>query len=120
MIVGIRDLNLKISRGANHDRLNQFFVPAIDGAVRRGLGDADVDLNDRAALMGAYGENTIDCFGDLTGNDAVDLDDLAQLVGRYGTTSGARYEDGDLDLDGDVDLDDLATLLGVYGTGCAD
>ena len=35
-----------------------------------------------------------------------------------GTTSGAAYDDGDLDDDGDVDLSDLAALLGVYGTVC--
>jgi len=33
-------------------------------------------------------------------------------------TSGATYEDGDLDADGDVDLADLAALLAVYGTSC--
>jgi hypothetical protein len=43
---------------------------------------------------------------------------LAQLLANYGTTSGAAYEDGDLDRDGDVDLTDLAALLSVYGTTC--
>jgi hypothetical protein len=33
----------------------------------------------------------------------------------YGMTSGAEYEDGDLDGDGDVDL---ADLLGRYGEIC--
>jgi hypothetical protein len=33
-------------------------------------------------------------------------------------TSGAEYEDGDLDEDGDVDLSDLSALLDVYGTTC--
>jgi len=33
-------------------------------------------------------------------------------------TSGAVYEDGDLDGDGDVDLSDLSALLAVYGTTC--
>ena len=33
-------------------------------------------------------------------------------------TSGANYEDGDLDGDGDVDLSDLSALLAVYGTLC--
>ena len=44
--------------------------------------------------------------------------DSAQLLGHYGTTSGAVYEDGDLDGDGDVDLSDLAALLAVYGVPC--
>jgi hypothetical protein len=33
-------------------------------------------------------------------------------------TSGAEYEDGDMDGDGDVDLADLSALLAVYGTSC--
>jgi len=33
---------------------------------------------------------------------------LAEFLGGYGMTSGATYEDGDLDADGDVDLTDLA------------
>jgi len=43
---------------------------------------------------------------------------LAQLLAHYGMTSGATYEDGDLDGDGDVALADLAGLLAVYGTTC--
>jgi hypothetical protein len=48
----------------------------------------------------------------------VDLADLAQLLASYNVTSGASYEDGDLDCDGDVDLSDLAALLASYGTTC--
>ena len=48
----------------------------------------------------------------------MDLADLAQLLAHYGTTSGATYEDGDLDGDGDVDLGDLAALLAEYGSSC--
>jgi len=44
--------------------------------------------------------------------------DLAQLLANYGTTSGATYEDGDIDADGDVDLADLAALLAHYGEPC--
>ena len=44
--------------------------------------------------------------------------DLAQLLASYGTTSGATYEDGDIDADGDVDLADLAALLAHYGEPC--
>ena len=54
----------------------------------------------------------------LRPDNDVDLADLAQLLGGYGMTSGAEYEDGDLDADGDVDLADLAALLAVYGTMC--
>jgi len=43
---------------------------------------------------------------------------MAILLSNYGMTSGAIYEDGDLDEDGDVDLSDLAALLAVHGTTC--
>ena len=53
-------------------------------------GDGDVDLNDLAALLGAYGS----CTGQPSFNPAADFDDS-----------------------GCIDLGDLATLLGNYGTG---
>ena len=61
-------------------------------------------------------------YGDITGDCVVNLLDLAELLGHYGVTSGAAYEDGDLqpvpDGDGDVDLFDLAELLGHWGETC--
>ena len=57
--------------------------------------------------------------GDLNGDGCVTLSDLAQLLAHYGMTSGATWEDGDInpypDGDGDVDLADLAELLAHYG-----
>ena len=57
--------------------------------------------------------------GDLDLDGDVDLSDLAQLLAHYGMTSGAVWEDGDVDPypdgDGDVDLSDLAELLAHYG-----
>jgi hypothetical protein len=55
---------------------------------------------------------------DFDDSGAVDLPDLAQLLANYGMTSGAGYEDGDLDGDEDVDLADLAALLALYGDAC--
>ena len=61
-------------------------------------------------------------------NCVVGLGDLARLLSFYGTTSGAEWEDGDVDPardkdtgeggDGDVDLGDLAELLSQYGDDC--
>ena len=57
--------------------------------------------------------------GDLDLDGDVDLSDLAQLLAHYGMTSGAVWEDGDVqpypEGDGDVDLADLAELLAHYG-----
>lgn len=60
-------------------------------------------------------------LGDLNHDADVDLSDLAQLLANYGTTTGACYEDGDIEPpggDGDVDLSDLAELLAHYGETC--
>ena len=52
-------------------------------------------------------------------NDGViDLVDLAALLANYGMSSGATYEDGDLNADRAVNLADLAIILGVYGMEC--
>ncbi len=62
-----------------------------------------------------------DLFGDLNSDGIIDLGDLAVLLANYGTTSGATYEDGDLEPeggDGDVDLSDLAAMLAIYGATC--
>lgn len=59
------------------------------------------------------------CLGDLDGESSdVDLADLAMLLSSYGLTTGACYDNGDLDFDFDVDLTDLAGLLSMYGTVC--
>ena len=41
--------------------------------------------------------------GDLNDDGDVDLNDLATLLAAYGTTSGATIEQGDSDADGDID-----------------
>ena len=60
------------------------------------------------------------CDADLNHDCEVGLSDLAQLLSNYGMTSGAQWQDGDIEPlyprgDGDVDLADLATLLAQYG-----
>jgi hypothetical protein len=67
------------------------------------------------ADIGAH-EFGIPC--DLDGDCDVDLNDLAQLLAAYGTVGQTNYEDGDVDNDGDVNLSDLAALLAVYGSTC--
>jgi hypothetical protein len=52
--------------------------------------------------------------GDTDGDGAVTLADAHALRDHYGTISGARWEDGDFDLDGDVDFCDAWTWLGAY------
>ncbi len=47
-----------------------------------------------------------------------ELTDLSTLLSHFGVTSGAAYEDGDLNGDGAVNLTDLSTLLAVFGTAC--
>ena len=63
------------------------------------------------------------CHADLNGNCEIDLGDLAQLLGHYGMTSGAVWEDGDIepypDGDGGVNIVDLASMLADWGP-CGD
>ncbi len=55
--------------------------------------------------------------GDVDGDGDVDLEDLAALLAAYGTCLGDPTYNPDADLDGDdcVDLEDLAILLANYG-----
>ena len=57
------------------------------------------------------------CDADVDGDDDTDLNDLAALLGAYGTESGEPeyLAAADFDGDGDIDLADLAFLLGDYG-----
>jgi hypothetical protein len=57
--------------------------------------------------------------GDVDGDGDVDLNDLASLLSAYGSSTGdPDYNpNADFDNDGDVDLTDLATLLSNYGLG---
>jgi hypothetical protein len=56
-------------------------------------------------------------IGDLDGDGDVDLNDLAILLGAYGTCVGdtGYLETADIDNSGCVDLSDLAELLAHYG-----
>jgi hypothetical protein len=49
----------------------------------------------------------------------LDITDLGSLAAHYGTTSGAVFEDGNLDGDEDVDLSDLGTLASYHPAGQA-
>jgi sugar lactone lactonase YvrE len=66
-----------------------------------------------------YGYRSELCPGDVDGDADTDLSDLAALLGAYGSSLGdPDYNpDADFDGDGDVDLLDLAFLLGDYGCG---
>jgi len=57
--------------------------------------------------------------GDVDGDGDVDLNDLAALLSAYGACTGdpSYNPDADFDDSGCVDLSDLATLLSNYGTG---
>jgi hypothetical protein len=58
-------------------------------------------------------------LGDLDGDGDVDLDDLADFLGAYGTCEGDEDYNPDADFgdSGCIDLADLAELLGHYGEG---
>lgn len=79
----------------------------------------DFTLCDDALFCAAqHGIRGIRC--DLDGDCDVDLDDLAQLLVAYGAILGEPDYNAAADFNGNgrVDLPDLATLLGAYGTTC--
>jgi hypothetical protein len=60
------------------------------------------------------------CEGDVDGDCEVNLNDLAELLSAYGTCPGDPGWNPGADLAGDscIDLEDLAELLSHYGTDC--
>ena len=61
---------------------------------------------------------SVDCPGDLDGDNVVGLADLSIQLANFGTASGATPEQGDLDGNGTVDLADLGIMLSAFGTTC--
>lgn len=62
---------------------------------------------------------TVSIVGDVDHDGDVDLNDLAALIGAYGYCIGDPYYNpaADFDCSGCVDLSDLADLIGHYGEG---
>ncbi len=66
-------------------------------------------------LQVSFTPPTVECEGDVSGDNMVDSIDLNLMLGEFGCTDGCG---ADLDGDGDTDSADLNILLGAFGDVC--
>ena len=88
------------------------------GQSATGLVTGSDELDQGVVPCWAGGE--VVCAGDVDGDLDIDLNDLAAMLAAFGTCDGDADYNPNADFDNDqcVGLSDLATLLAAFGTVC--
>ncbi len=91
----------------------------VAGQFATGLVSGSDDLDQ--GVVPCWAEAGVACGGDVDGDLDIDLNDLAALLAAFGTCDGDADFNPGADFDGDscVGLTDLATLLAAFGTVCS-